>query len=95
MEERRFQSGDAVIEEGGPGDFFYVTGSGELEVAHVLLTCFGAILKLVNVVRRFVLSPHASHPEVDSSLSLYEEGRHQRESVRCVAEMARKFELQV
>ena len=32
MEERRFQSGDAVIEEGGPGDFFYVTGSGELEV---------------------------------------------------------------
>ncbi|CAM9372243.1 unnamed protein product [Ectocarpus sp. 8 AP-2014] len=32
MEERRYQSGDAVIEEGGPGDFFYVTGSGELEV---------------------------------------------------------------
>lgn len=32
MEERRFQSGNAVIEEGGPGDFFYVTGSGELEV---------------------------------------------------------------
>lgn len=32
MEERRYQSGDAVIQEGGPGDFFYVTGSGELEV---------------------------------------------------------------
>lgn len=32
MEERRFQSGDAVIEEGAAGDFFYVTGSGELEV---------------------------------------------------------------
>lgn len=32
MEERRYQSGDTVIEEGGPGDFFYVTGSGELQV---------------------------------------------------------------
>lgn len=32
MEEKRFQPGEAVIEEGGPGDFFYVTGSGELEV---------------------------------------------------------------
>lgn len=32
MEERRFESGDAVIEEGATGDFFYVTGSGELEV---------------------------------------------------------------
>lgn len=37
MEERRYQSGDAVIEEGGPGDFFYVTGSGELEVRRVCL----------------------------------------------------------
>ncbi|CAM9317278.1 unnamed protein product, partial [Hapterophycus canaliculatus] len=37
MEERRFQSGDAVIEEGGPGDFFYVTGSGELEVGCVFI----------------------------------------------------------
>lgn len=34
MEERRFQSGEFVIEEGGPGDFFYVTGSGELEVRY-------------------------------------------------------------
>lgn len=32
MEEKRYQPGDAVINEGGPGDFFYVTGSGELEV---------------------------------------------------------------
>lgn len=32
MEEKRYQSGDAVINEGGPGDFFYVTGSGELQV---------------------------------------------------------------
>lgn len=41
MEERRYQSGDAVIEEGGPGDFFYVTGSGELEVhIHMALSEF-------------------------------------------------------
>ncbi|CAM9327250.1 unnamed protein product [Laminaria digitata] len=32
MEEKRYLSGDAVINEGGPGDFFYVTGSGELQV---------------------------------------------------------------
>lgn len=33
MEERRFEPGGCVIKEGGPGDFFYVTGSGELEVS--------------------------------------------------------------
>lgn len=32
MEQRRFDPGAVVINEGGPGDFFYVTGSGELEV---------------------------------------------------------------
>lgn len=32
MEERRFEPGDAVIKEGATGDFFYVIGSGELEV---------------------------------------------------------------
>lgn len=36
MEEKRYLSGDAVINEGGPGDFFYVTGSGELQVQHSL-----------------------------------------------------------
>lgn len=33
MEEKRFEPGDLVIKEGGAGDYFYVTGSGELEVS--------------------------------------------------------------
>ncbi|CAM9895795.1 unnamed protein product [Ascophyllum nodosum] len=32
MEEKRYGPGSAVIQEGGPGDYFYITGSGELEV---------------------------------------------------------------
>ncbi|CAM9103660.1 unnamed protein product [Choristocarpus tenellus] len=32
MEEQRFIPGDVVIKEGGEGDYFYITGSGALEV---------------------------------------------------------------
>lgn len=32
MEEKRYEPGSYIIKEGGPGDYFYVTGSGELEV---------------------------------------------------------------
>lgn len=32
MEGKRYEPGSYIIKEGGPGDYFYVTGSGELEV---------------------------------------------------------------
>lgn len=44
MEERRYQPGESIIVEGGPGDFFYVTGSGELEVRHETLYLKGGVV---------------------------------------------------
>lgn len=32
MEGKRYEPGSYIIKEGGAGDYFYVTGSGELEV---------------------------------------------------------------